>query len=308
MNFGLKNLDSVRFSFVRRFASSMVALWLLLAVVSALIGGVVKADDAKLEWNSDYRAAVQKAKDSKKMLVVFFQDETQPDANRDFLDRLTSDEQVRKGLQQHVCAAIAATWKLDDESADSQLLKHPAFAEMLGQPGFAILDFTDEKSRYFHYVVSVLPFSIQMAPANHHVAELLGLPRGSLTQRSLIFAVRTHPDQPQSTAGETLDVLVQEAEQHSVHQARINLQGHHQWETRFHRINSQIPGGLVAKEVCAESWPGQTLMDAARECVSSWRQSSGHWSAVNGRHPFYGYDMQRGTNGVWYGTGIFATK
>jgi hypothetical protein len=137
---------------------------------------------------------------------------------------------------------------------------------------------------------------------------LLDLPAGSLTQRTLIFAVRTHPELPASTQGELISVLASESESHSQHQANINLQGHHQWESRFHRINARLPAGMLAQEVCAESWPGQGLFEAAIECVHSWRQSPGHWSAVRTQQSYFGYDMKRGRNGVWYATGIFARR
>ena len=50
------------------------------------------------------------------------------------------------------------------------------------------------------------------------------------------------------------------------------------------------------------------LMAAALDVVHSWRQSSGHWSAVRSRHAYYGYDMKQGRNGIWYATGIFSTR
>jgi hypothetical protein len=134
------------------------------------------------------------------------------------------------------------------------------------------------------------------------------LPEGSLTQRTLILAVRIHPDDPASTEGVFLTSLAKETESHSQYQARINRQGHHNWESRFHRISARLPGGDAAKEVCAESWPGMGLIAAAIDCVHSWRQSSGHWSAVRGRHAYYGYDMKRGSNGIWYATGIFSSR
>ena len=55
----------------------------------------------------------------------------------------------------------------------------------------------------------------------------------------------------------------------------------------------------------AESWGGETLVDACIECVHSWRQSSGHWNAVRRHQPLFGYDIKRGANGIWYATGIF---
>ena len=61
----------------------------------------------------------------------------------------------------------------------------------------------------------------------------------------------------------------------------------------------------MASEECAESWPGQGLLESAIECVRCWRLSSGHWAAVRAEHRCYGYDIKRGNNGIWYATGIF---
>ncbi len=131
------------------------------------------------------------------------------------------------------------------------------------------------------------------------------LPPGTPTQRAIIYAIRTHPDAPASTNGTFDPMLAKEAERHSLYQARIQLQGHHNWDKRFRRINAALPSGLTACEVCAESWPGESLVEAAIECVHSWRRSPGHWSAVSAACPVYGYDMKRGRNGIWYATGIF---
>ena len=98
--------------------------------------------------------------------------------------------------------------------------------------------------------------------------------------------------------------LLAEAESHSQYQARIRLQGHHGWSARFPRIAAMLGGS--PREVCAESWPGQNLVESAIECVRCWRLSSGHWSAVQARNRAFGYDMKLGANGVWYATGIFA--
>jgi hypothetical protein len=138
------------------------------------------------------------------------------------------------------------------------------------------------------------------------VIAMLDLPPGTLTQRTMIFAVRTHPERPASAYGRFHPVLAGEAQSHSDHQARIRVQGHHSWETRFHRINARIGNGSSATEVVAESWPGETLVEAAIECVHSWRQSPGHWGAVRSSHAEFGFDMRRGGNGIWYATGIFS--
>jgi hypothetical protein len=124
----------------------------------------------------------------------------------------------------------------------------------------------------------------------------------------MIYAVRIHPEGPASTQGQFHTVLAEEAKSHANHQAAILLQGHHSWDSRFHRINAQLPGGVLAQEVVAESWPNESLVEACVDCVDSWRQSPGHWRAVRSRHPLFGYDIKRGRNGIWYATGIFGRR
>ncbi|MCX7429404.1 MAG: hypothetical protein NTW96_27740, partial [Planctomycetia bacterium] len=68
--------------------------------------------------------------------------------------------------------------------------------------------------------------------------------------------------------------------------------------------NARLARGISAREVCAESWPGERLVEAAIECVRCWRLSSGHWNAVRSSQRVFGYDMKCGANGVWYATGI----
>jgi hypothetical protein len=186
-----------------------------------------------------------------------------------------------------------------------RVMESGAFGELHKRPGIAVIDFAHHDSHYAGAVVSILPLGAGTRCSTHEIAALLDLPPGTLTQRTLIYAVRIHPESPASTTGQLNPQLLQEAETHSQYQATIRLQGHHLWNTRFQRINRVLPAGWAASEVCAESWPGQGLIDAATECVRSWRLSSGHWGAVRTKHPYFAYDMKRGSNGVWYATGIF---
>lgn len=185
------------------------------------------------------------------------------------------------------------------------LIEHPAFYEMLNTPGVAIIDFKHKDAAYYGDVVSVFPFLNKKPYTVEQTKAMLTLPPGTVTQRSVIFAVRIHPDKPKSTDGEVNARLVEEARSHSQYQADIRKQGHHNWNRRFQQINIELPTELWACEVCAESWPGQHLLESAIECVACWRFSEGHWSAVSAEHPYYGYDMKLGTNGIWYGTGVF---
>jgi hypothetical protein len=263
-----------------------------------------------LVWQDNYAQAGEAASQQRKMLFILFSDPTNEQSNR--LEAQTlADPAVRTKLQEeYVCVKLPVDAKITpmDTQEETVLLKHAAFREMLGQPGIAIVDYAHPDTPTDGTVVSQFPLTPRLWYDAAQMVVILGLPPGTLTQRTLVYAVRTHPERPASTSGEAIPRLMQEAESHAAYQARIRLQGHHRWETRFHIINSILPRGLMAREVCAESWPGQNLVEAAIECVRCWRLSAGHWNAVRAAQPCYGYDMKLGSNGVWYATGIFGCR
>jgi hypothetical protein len=261
-----------------------------------------------IAWRTDYHAALDEAAKHGQMALMWFYNPIDPIANDRFEREILSQTPIATRCNDHfIPLRLPLMAKVESGGKEIALLDHPAFAELRRSPGLAIIDMTDANGPFYRQVVSIYPFSRGQISAEK-LAVLLTLPRGSLTQRTLIFAVRTHPEFPASTTGHFSHLLSRETEKHAQHQASITLQGHHNWETRFHAINAALPGSLLAKEVCAESWPGQPLVEAAEECVHSWRQSSGHWDAVRSPHLLFGYDMKRGANGVWYAAGIFAGR
>jgi hypothetical protein len=269
------------------------------------------ADDGaaqKVAWHSDYLKAIDVARRENKMLLLYFCDACgQQPCNR-FKAETLDDNQVRRKLQDYVCVQVPVEAKVTIEGEEIRLLGHAAFAEMLGRPGIAIIDYRSTDADLNGSVVSTFPITESLGYTPEQMAVILDLPPGTLTQRTLIYAVRIHPEKPASTDGQPSADLLQEARSHSEYQAAIQRQGHHFWASRFARIVARLPGGLTAREVCAESWPGQRLVDAAIECVRCWRLSSGHWSAVQAPNQGFGYDMHCGNNGVWYATGIFGLR
>jgi hypothetical protein len=267
----------------------------------------LKAKTTSLYWHDDYARAVREAEQQGKMLLIYFCDPGGDcDCNR-FKSETLDDPLVCSKLQDYICleAPLNASIVVDGETA--VLLKHEAFKEMLGKPGIAIIDYRSRDSQVYGTVVSAFPISQRLWYTPEKMAVILDLPAGTLTQRTLIYAVRIHPDKPASTGGKASSYLLEEAQKQSQYQADIHLQGHHFWESRFQRISGKL-NGLSAREVCAESWPGESLVEAAVECVRCWRLSDGHWSAVRAPQRVFGYDMKRGTNGIWYATGIFGGR
>ena len=304
-----------------RSLQSCLSLLLMLSVAAAIggrnsLGGEEGLSTAShpvpeaILWHTDYGTAVAAAKEQKSFVLLWFVDPGKSDENEKWEASVLNDPRIRERLAKIVAVRLPQDAKVPTgEKGEQQtaLLEHPAFAELLRQPGVALLDLRDEASPHFHFVVSVYPFGRGPLSSDGLIA-MLDLPTGSLTQRTLIWAIRTHGEQPQSARGAPNSILAMETESHARLQADLNLQGHHHWEARFQSINARLGEGMVSREVCAESWPGQHLVDAAEECVHSWRQSSGHWEAVSGSHECFGFDMKLGTGGVWYAVGIFGDR
>jgi hypothetical protein len=259
----------------------------------------------EIVWHDDYTAATNQAVQQGKMLFLYFY---QPgnQAARCFEARSLVEHVLAPRDRKFVWARIPVSSSIQIEGKQTRLLACAAFREMQNRQGIAIVDYQNRDPSLYGQVVSAFPFKGRGYHQPAMLATILDLPAGTITQRTMVFAVRIHPEAPASTQGELSRILVTEAQSHSSHQASIGVQGHHSWDTRFHRINSRLPQSLTAQEVVAESWPDKDLVEACVDCVDSWRQSDGHWSAVRGRHRMFGYDIKRGINGIWYATGLFA--
>jgi hypothetical protein len=259
-----------------------------------------------LTWHTDYYAAYREADDDDRMLLVSITSPSTSSQQEAVDEYFESHPQVREKLSEMVLFRADIDATIDVDGKPKRLADFAALSKLRGGAGFAIVDLKHEGAPYYGHAVTALPFAggkyYQWSPQG--LATALDLPAGTLTQRSLVWAVRMHPEAPQSTGGRFHDALASGANEHASYQARVRQQGHQNFNTRFQRLSGAA--GSSVTEVCAESWPGQTLMDSVVDCVASWRHSSGHWRGVSRPHRAYAYDIQRGSNGIWYATGLFA--
>lgn len=100
--------------------------------------------------------------------------------------------------------------------------------------------------------------------------------------------------------GVTDNYLMGLAEVHARSMATRQHQDHNGWDHRFQDIYRTLPNMKEASEICAESWPDETMEEAAAGCWKDWKQSPGHWRTANGKPDLYGVAMARGKNGIWY--------
>jgi hypothetical protein len=294
-----------------------------LAVVGENSNPVDPAADSPTpsEWLSNYVSAMAQAKAENKLMLIHFYraaDQVRKEAGQAAdsvanIERAFAAPEIQQQLGDYVLVKLPIDSQIICQHKPLRVLDHAAFAELHKGPGIAVVDFAHKNTEYFGYVVSVLPFTPgkYYRFRNSHLQALVNLPEGTLSQRSMILAVRIHPEHPASTNGVEDPILLSEATGHSDYQAEVHVQGHQGWGSRFQRIIGKLlgrgtPGTPV--EVVAESWPDQDLMDSCVDCVASWRQSEGHWDAVKAQQASYGYDIREGTNGIWYATGIFRPK
>jgi hypothetical protein len=257
-------------------------------------------------WLNNYEKATERALKEKKDLFIVFEE------NGELKDVL-GDAQVAKQLKKFVCLRLGVSYKHDGK----KLLDYPALADMAGKPGMAIVSMHDEKLAAHYQVISahpLVPSRYRWVPTYgvEQVQIILDLPaKATVGQRSMIYAVRVHPERPRSVDGECHPAFLGHAESHSRRQASMQRQHHADLIAASNRLSAEAGIGLGnASEVVAESWGrvvgGENVLEAAFSCIDAWRHSSGHWSAVAGQQRYFGYDIAQGGNGTWYATGIFS--
>jgi hypothetical protein len=261
---------------------------------------------AQPEYHTSYDQAYERAIKENKDLLIYFR------AN-DRLDDVLQRADLRTRLTSYVVLRVPASY----EYKGKRLLDYDALEDMVGTAGLAVVSLHDEKLATHNKVISAHPFvgsRYGWAPdyGPREVKIILDLPpTATLTQRSMIYAISVHPEQPRSILGKGHTSFLAHAARHSARQANLHNQHHADLIGTIGHIESEMGVGLGGgSEVVAESWGnfvgGETVLEASFSCVDAWRHSPGHWGAVSRPHSYFGYDIARGSNGTWYATGIFA--
>lgn len=281
----------------------------------------------KLDWHTDYSAAYEAARAGKKMLLIVFHDDRQRQTANSFETSVLAQPSLQRQLNnvvrvslpmstlQPVAAAPVAKPAATPEKAGKEvaakpapapakpgrLIDHYAFEFMYGESGIAMLDLTDRRSPHYGKVVSAHPFSDGNVQTLNGVSTILNLPKGTVTQRALTFAVLMYAAPISTTGGQCNDACCEAARQGSALMAQYGSVGHHDWGSRSNNVTAMT--GRGASEVAAMG--GGTLQQAAAQCVTAWQGSPAHWGIMSTPQTIYGYDLVQAPGGGWYGTGVF---
>lgn len=269
-----------------------------------------------LIWHENYADAIADAKAKQQFLLVYFRDAKESEVQRIFEQETLLDPEVNKALANYVLARIPVD-TMSTKVTNKRLIDRPAFGVMLGKAGYAIVDFKSTGTSYYEYVVSGMPFvkfpilggfsGVGGDYLAHYrpwrvnqFREALALPAQSIKVRSLIFAVRIHPDRYKSTIGSPFPLAVEIACDQSRRQSRMNNVTHS--GSRFGEL-AQFGGS--ASEIAAPTY-SNNITAASLEAVAGWSGSPPHLRDMRAAHKKYGYCLDKTENGRWFATGDFA--
>lgn len=251
-------------------------------------------------WHTDFLKASLLAKEQKKDLVIHFRADSA-------LDNAFDSPEVRERLARFICVRLPMAYVYKGE----KMIERDPLAAMMKKPGLCVVSRHDDSLPTHDSVISAHPIvgsDYRWAPTlgAREIGIALDLPiKATLSQRSMIFAITVHPDGPRSVYGSAHSGFLSHAGSHSDRQASMRNQHH----ADLGAVMRNIGGVSGASEVVAESWGnvvgGEHVLEACYSCVDAWRHSAGHWRSIMSEHRYFGYDIARGANGTWYGTGIF---
>lgn len=257
----------------------------------------------QLDWHTDYVAAYDAARTARKMLFIVFRDERQKEQANAFERNVLASPSIANWLNTAVRVTLPLNVAQPAVAGKKpvRLIDHTSFQYMYGQPGVAVIDLTDKKSPHYGNVVSAHPVNEGELSVDG-VRVVLGLPKATVTQRALTFAVLMNAAPISTTGGQCHGALCEAARRGSELMAQYGSVGHHEWGERSNQVSAQT--GRGASEVAAMGFG--SLQAVAAQCVSAWQGSSAHWSIMSTPATLYGYDLVQAGNGSWYGTGVFA--
>ena len=154
-------------------------------------------------WSNNYDESMSRAYHTQSMVLMYFH-VNNIDLNQDPLYKTLNSEPIKTLIQNYVLITIPISTIHNINGKNIKLIDHYAYSELLGKPGLVIADFKNRDSKYYGEVISIYHYDYSI----ESLISLFNLPYGSLTQRTLIFAIRTHREGPRSTDSQWSEFLM----------------------------------------------------------------------------------------------------
>ena len=271
------------------------------------------ADPAEsLSWHSDYLAAYVEASQEKRYLLMLVRENVvggEPLASADeiFAPSMRPMLEQFSRVELPLNAAMPNLSRNDNNSQQNDLpnllLKHRSFRHLGMRQGIAVVDLTDPASPNHARVVSVLPLPESGQFNGDDLMLALNLPKGAISQRTLLFAIRSTVPDSSLSMRKFSPALIELAHRNSRYMANAGQIGSFDQETRQQRIEEEFGQQAELRELVFATESEATIHDAALQAVTSWISNSKSFEILDSPATAMGMDMfQDSESGRWFVT------
>lgn len=265
-----------------------------------------------LSWHSDYLAAYVEASQEKRFLLMLFRenvvggeplasaDEIFAPSMRPMLEQFSRVELPLNAAMPNLSGNVNNS---PENELPNLLLKHRSFRHLGMQPGIAVVDLTDPASPNHARVVSVIPLPEGGQFNGEDLMLALNLPKGAISQRTLLFAIRSTVPDSSLSMREFSPALIELAHRNSRYMANAGQTGSFDQENRRQRIEEEFGQQAELKELVFATESEATIHDAALQAVTSWISNSESFEILDAPATAMGMDMfQDSESGRWFVT------
>jgi hypothetical protein len=265
-----------------------------------------------LTWHSDYLAAYFEAAQEKRYLLMLFRETIVGGDEVASTDSFFAPS-MRPMLEQFSRVDLPLNAAMPDNSGPGSnetendlpnlLLKHRSFRHLGVRSGIAVVDLTDPESANHARVVSVLPLPDNGLFSDDELMLALNLPKGAISQRTLLFAVRsTVPDSGLSMR-QFSPTLIELAHRNSKYMASVEKIESFEQDARREQIAEEFGQQAELQELFFATESDATIHEAARQAVTRWTETSAAFDVLTTPATAMGMDMfQSSASGRWFVT------
>lgn len=260
---------------------------------------------AAVKWHEDYLSAYQEAITKKSRLLMLFRDRAEPDSVTTSTSGVGAPE-LQPLLEGFVRVVMPVNFVAPGGKAGESpklLLEHRSFRHLGVRPGIAVVDLTDSTSPTFGRVVSAVhqPENGKYTP--EILAEMLKLPAGSVSQRTLLLAVRTSVRNGGVSTLESSPLLNKLAGRNSRLMAYYGKSGSFEQENRQQAVAAVYGEDVELQELVYAADSATSIQEASIQAVQSWLQVPENLDVLSGQIEALGVEMvQSPDSDSWYAT------
>ena len=266
----------------------------------------------RLDWHEDYVAAFAEASQRKQYLLMLFRDKTetrprQSSASSLFAPSLQPMLEQFIRVELPVNTAMPATFEstatADQNDLPQLLLNHRSFRHLGVQPGIVVVDLTDPESANYARVVSSIPLPGDGLLSTDELMLAFNLPKGTISQRTLLLAIRRNVPDSSLSMREFSATLVEQARRNSRMMAHSEQSVSFEQDLRREAVVREFGPRVELLELVFATENRTTVQDAALQAVNSWSASSDSFEVLTTPAKAMGMDMfQSPETGRWYVT------